>query len=120
MCLYDMTVEENMSRSMVGANRSRRGRRESDCVGDLYKNVLDQRMKASKSKKKKMKWHTEEAKNNGFQVQWDPGGQKMSLGPHSSLSCFLNYIRFACPSAGHCKLPTVKCCLKPLQLGIPP
>lgn len=113
MCLCDMTGEEKMSRSMAGANRSRRGRRGSGRVGDLYKNVLDQRMKASKSKKKKMKWHTEEAKNNGFQVQWDPGGQKMSLGPHSSLFCFLNYIRFACPSA-------LNCCLKLPQLGIPP
>lgn len=68
MCLCDMTVEEKMSRSMAGASRSRRGRRESGREGDVYKNVLNQRMKASKSKKKEMKWHTEEAKNNGFQV----------------------------------------------------
>lgn len=41
MCLYDMTAEENLSRSMAGSNRSGRGGRASDRGGDLYKTVLE-------------------------------------------------------------------------------
>lgn len=83
-----------------------------------------------------MKWNTEETKNNGFQVQWDPGGQKMSRGPPTP-HCLLSQLRPGGPPTPHClafsttssllvlpqatvKMPTLNFCLKRPHLVIPP
>lgn len=68
-----------------------------------------------------MKWNTEETKNNGFQVQWDSGGQKMSRGPPTPhcLAFSTTSSLLVLPQAT-VKMPTLNFCLKRPHLVIPP